>query len=199
MALGIAVVGAAPSADAAGANVAVDRAAVKRVAVKKKARKVAKDTASEPVAEVRGIDTSLVWRGDTEVFSAAELARLEPILRSSSCTNDRIGCLYQDNGRPGSEDAFSFRLIPWKVSRHRGYLVRNDRCGAGGCDEGLFVLIDGQWRLLIEIFGTLYRDASSTDGFHDLIFQPRGQEPVRLVWDGRAYRATAESPAASSN
>ena len=97
--------------------------------------------------------------------------------------------MYQDNGKPGSEASFAFRLLPWKVSRHRGYLVRNDRCGAGGCDEGLFVLIDGQWRLLIEIFGMLRREPSSTDGFSNLLFQPRGQEPIRLVWDGRAYRA----------
>ena len=35
----------------------------------------------------------------------------------------------------------------------------------------------------------LRREPSSTDGFSNLLFQPRGQEPIRLVWDGRAYRA----------
>lgn len=138
--------------------------------------------------ENRGIDTSSVWRAETEVFSAEQLAKLEPILNASTCRNEKVGCPYQDNGKPGSEDSFAFRLIPWKVSKHRSYLVRNDRCGAGGCDQGLFVLIDGRWRLVAETFGILERASSSTLGFNDLRFLPRGQAPMRLVWDGRAYR-----------
>ena len=154
----------------------------------KKKAKPKKEPEFERQIEKRDIDTSDVWRAETQVFSAADLEKLEPILRRSSCTNEKDGCLYLDNGKPGSEASFAFRVIPWKVSRHRGYLVRNDRCGAGGCDEGLFVLIDGQWRLLVEIFGTLRRQSSTTDGFRDLVFKPRGQESIRLVWDGRAYR-----------
>jgi hypothetical protein len=159
---------------------------------KKKGKKPAQEAAVEQPVEKRGIDASLVWRAETDVFSAADLDKLEPILRTAGCANEKTGCLYQDNGKPASEAGFAFRLIPWKVSRHRGYLVRNDRCGAGGCDEGLFVLIDGQWRLLVEIFGMLRRQPSSTDGFTDLVFYPRGQGAIRLVWDGRAYR-TAEN------
>ena len=107
------------------------------------------------------------------------------------CRDVKDGCLYQDNGRPGSEASFAFRLIPWKVSKHRSYLVRNDRCAPGGCDEGLFVLVDGRWRLVIETFGVLERATSMTLGFNDLRFKPRGQAPLRLVWDGRAYREAA--------
>jgi len=149
--------------------------------VKSKERKAA------PGAENRGINTSAVWRAETEVFTADQLVKLEPILRASRCRNEKTGCTYQDNGRPGSEGSFAFRLIPWKVSRHRSYLVRNDRCGVGGCDEGLFVLIDGRWRLVTETFGVLERARSSTLGFSDLVFRPRARPPVRLVWDGRAY------------
>jgi hypothetical protein len=142
----------------------------------------------EAPVENRGIDTSAVWRAETEVFTPEQLVKLEPILRASKCRNDKVGCTYLDNGRPGSEASYAFRLLPWSVSKHRAYLVRNDRCGAGGCDEGLFVLIDGRWRLVTETFGVLARAPSSTLGFSDLIFRPRGQAPVRLVWDGRAYR-----------
>ena len=145
----------------------------------------------EPAAEVRGIDTSAVWKTDTDVFSAEQLVKLEPILNASTCRDVKDGCLYQDNGRPGSEASFAFRLIPWKVSKHRSYLVRNDRCAPGGCDEGLFVLVDGRWRLVIETFGVLERASSMTLGFNDLRFKPRGQAPLRLVWDGRAYREAA--------
>jgi hypothetical protein len=145
-----------------------------------------------PKAAARpGIDTGEVWRGETEVFTPEQLAKLEPILRSSTCKNEKVGCAYLESGRPGSEASYAFRVIPWKVSRHRSYLVRNDRCGIGGCDEGLFVLIDGRWRLLTETFGVLERAPTSTLGFSDLRFRPRGQEPVRLVWDGRAYREVA--------
>jgi hypothetical protein len=154
------------------------------------AEKKAKRKAA-PVEELRGIDVSAVWRAETEVFTEDQLAKLEPILRASKCRNEKIGCTYLENGRPGSEASFAFRVIPWKVSRHRSYLVRNDRCGAGGCDEGLFLLIDGRWRLVIEAFGILERASSATLGFSDLVFRPRGQAPVRLVWDGRAYRAAA--------
>jgi len=135
-----------------------------------------------------GIDTTAVWRAESEVFTTEQLVKLEPILRASTCRNAKTGCTYLDNGRPGSEASFAFRLIPWPVSRHRGYLVRNDRCAPGGCDEGLFVLIDGRWRLLTETFGILERAGSTTLGFSDLVFRPRGGTPVRLVWDGRGYR-----------
>jgi hypothetical protein len=84
-------------------------------------------------------------------------------------------------------------VIPWKVSRHLSYLVRNDRCAPGGCDEGLFVLVDGRWRLVIETFGILERASSATLGFSDLRFTPRGQAPVRLEWDGRAYREAPDT------
>ena len=156
-------------------------------AQKKKATKP-KERKAPPVAELRGIDTSAVWRADTEVFSSDQLVLLEPILHASACKDEKVGCLYLENGRPGSEASFAFRLIPWQVSKHRGYLVRNDRCGAGGCDEGLFVLVDGRWRLVIETFGVLERASSTTLGFNDLRFKPRGQAPLRLVWDGRGYR-----------
>jgi hypothetical protein len=160
-------------------------------AEKKKAtpkKKEPKKEPREPVAESRGIDTHAVWKADTDVFPAEQLMKLEPILNASTCRDEKDGCLYQDNGKPGSEASFAFRLIPWKVSRHRSYLVRNDRCAPGGCDEGLFVLVDGRWRLVIETFGVLERASSMTLGFHDLRFKPRGQPPIRLVWDGRAYR-----------
>jgi hypothetical protein len=155
---------------------------------KKKATPKKKEQRKQPVAEIRGIDTSAVWRPDTEVFSAEQLVRLEPILRASTCKDEKNGCLYQENGKPGSEANFAFRVFPWSVSRHRSYLVQNDRCAAGGCDGGLFVLVDGQWRLVIEAFGVLERASSTTLGFNDLRFKPRGQAPVRLVWDGRRYR-----------
>lgn len=150
-------------------------------------KRSAKETRAA-ASERRGIDTSTVWRKDVEVFSVEQLVTLEPILRASRCRNAKVGCLYLENGRRGTEARYAFRVIPWKVSKHPGYLVRNDRCGAGGCDEGLFVLIDGRWRLLTETFGVLERDRSSTHGFRDLVFIPRGQAPIRLEWDGRAYR-----------
>lgn len=164
--------------------------APERETAKGRDRKKAKGKGRKAAAPVenRGIDTSSVWRAETEVFSAEQLAKLEPILNASTCRNEKVGCPYQDNGKPGSEASFAFRLIPWKVSKHRSYLVRNDRCGAGGCDQGLFVLIDGRWRLVTETFGILERASSSTLGFNDLRFLPRGQAPMRLVWDGRAYR-----------
>jgi hypothetical protein len=143
---------------------------------------------STQARERPGVDTAAVWRAETEVFTPEQLMKLEPILRASTCRNEKTGCTYLDNGRPGSEASFAFRLIPWAVSRHRGYLVRNDRCAPGGCDEGLFVLIDGRWRLLTETFGILERASSTTLGFSDLVFRPRGKAPVRLVWDGRGYR-----------
>src|SRR5438105_12308943 len=115
----------------------VGNSSVDAAAAKKKAKKAKEQAVEQPV--LRGIDTSPVWRADTEVFSSEDLTKLEPILRASTCKDEKTGCMYQDNGKPGSEASFAFRLIPWKVSRHRGYLVRNDRCGAGGCDEGLFV------------------------------------------------------------
>jgi hypothetical protein len=152
-----------------------------------------KEKSEEPVAVKRGIDVSEAWRGETQVFSADRLEKLEPILRGSGCQDAKGGCLYLENGRPGSEASFAFRLIPWKVSGHRAYLVQNDRCGAGGCDQGLFVAIDGQWRLLLEGFGMLERGRSSTQGFSDLTFRPRGHPPVKLVWDGRAYREAVEN------
>ena len=148
-----------------------------------------KEPASEPV-EVKTIDVSEVWR-QTEVFSAEQLVKLEPILRASTCKNEKAGCTYLDNGRAGSEASFAFRLIPWKVSKHRSYLVHNDRCGAGGCDQGLFVQIDGRWRLVTEMFGLLERERSATLGFNDLVAHPRGQTPVRLEWNGQAYREPA--------
>ena len=151
-----------------------------------KKRGKAKQKSAERV-EPKPIDVSEVWR-ESEVFSATQLVKLEPILRASTCTNEKVGCPYLDNGRAGSEARFAFRLIPLKVSRHRSYLVRNDRCGAGGCDQGLFVQIDGQWRLVAEMFGTLQRQSSTTLGFNDLVVHPRGQPPVHLVWDGQAYR-----------
>ena len=112
------------------------------------------------------------------MFSPGQLVQLEPILNGSSCKDEKNGCLYQENGKPGSEASFTFRLIPWSVSRHRSYLVQNDRCAPGGCDAGLFVLVDGQWRLVIETFGVLERASSTTLGFNDLRFKPRGQAPV---------------------
>jgi len=144
--------------------------------------------ATKAPEERQAIDTSAVWRAETEVFSAEHLAKLEPILRAARCRNEKTGCLYQDNGRPGTENNFAFRLIPWPVSSDPGYLVHADRCSAGGCDQGLFVRIDGRWRLLIEGFGVLRRDEASMRGFHTVVFRPRVGAPVRLVWDGRAYR-----------
>jgi hypothetical protein len=141
-----------------------------------------------PATETRGIDTSHVWRGDTEVFAPGQLVRLERILRTSTCRNEKVGCTYDEAGKPASEASFAFRLIPWKVSKHKSYLVRHDRCGAGGCDEGLFVQIDGQWRLVTETFGILERASSTTLGFNDLRFTPRGRPTIRLVWDGDGYR-----------
>jgi hypothetical protein len=144
--------------------------------------------APKSAAPLQGIDATHVWRGETEVFTAEQLARLEPILRDSTCKTEKVGCTYLENGRLAPEASYDFRVIPWKVSRYPSYLVRNDRCGAGGCDEGLFVQIDGRWRLVTETFGVLERASSTTLGFNDLRFHPRGQAPIRLVWDGRAYR-----------
>jgi hypothetical protein len=158
----------------------------KTVDKKGEKKKAAKPRAKEK-SEPRAIDVSNVWR-ESEVFSADQLVKLEPILRTSTCKNETVGCPYHDNGRPGSEGNFDFRLIPWKVSRHRSYLVRNDRCAPGGCDQGLFVQIDGRWRLVTEMFGVLERQGSSTRGFEDLVAHPRGQPSVNLVWDGQAYR-----------
>ena len=156
-------------------------------AEKKRGKAKEKEKVVERV-EATPIDVSQVWR-ETEVFSAQQLVKLEPILRASKCTNEKVGCPYLDNGRTGSEASFTFRLIPWNVSsKHRSYLVRNDRCGAGGCDQGLFVQMDGRWRLVVEMFGTLERLSSMTLGFNDLVVQPRGQPPVRVVWDGQTYR-----------
>jgi hypothetical protein len=154
---------------------------------KKKPAKARTKEKSAEKSEPKAIDVSNVWR-ESEVFSADQLVKLEPILRTSTCRNETVGCPYHDNGRPGSEGSFDFRLIPWKVSRHRSYLVRNDRCAPGGCDQGLFVQIDGRWRLVTEMFGILARQGSSTRGFDDLVIHPRGQPSVTLVWDGQAYR-----------
>jgi len=156
-------------------------------AEKKRGKAKEKEKTAERV-EATPIDVSQVWR-ETEVFSAQQLVKLEPILRASKCTKEKVGCPYLDNGRTGSEASFTFRLIPWNVSsKYRSYLVHNDRCGAGGCDQGLFVQIDGRWRLVVEMFGTLERLSSMTLGFNDLVVQPRGQPPVRVVWDGQTYR-----------
>ena len=156
---------------------------------KKKSAKPKTKEVSVEKSEARPIDVSNVWR-ESEVFSAEQLVKLEPILRASACKNETVGCTYHDNGRPGSEGSFDFRLIPWRVSRHRSYLVRNDRCAPGGCDQGLFVQIDGRWRLVTEMFGVLERQGSSTLGFDDLMVHPRGQPSIGLVWDGQAYRET---------
>jgi hypothetical protein len=155
-------------------------------AAEKKKRKARTDV-GESVEAARPIVVDEVWR-ESEVFTAEQLVKLEPILRRSTCDNAKAGCTYLDNGKPGTEGNFAFRLIPWAISRHRAYLVRNDRCSAGGCDQGLFVQIDGRWRLVTEMFGTLERQSSTTLGFNDLVLHPRGQPPVRLVWDGQAYR-----------
>jgi hypothetical protein len=185
------------SASSSGARVEYLAQAMKKETPKKTEKKKAtapkKEKSAEPPAQLRGIDTSGVWRGETEVFPADQLVQLEPILHASTCKDEKVGCLYQENGRAGSEASFAFRLIPWKVSKHRAYLVRNDRCAPGGCDEGVFVFVDGRWRLVIETFGVLERASSMTLGFNDLRFKPRGQAPVRLVWDGRAYREASSA------
>jgi hypothetical protein len=185
---GVPAIGLGVEASAEQVDRVVAAQASEREPVRPRKKAKGKERKTEPVVENRGIDTSVVWRAETEVFTPEQLVKLEPILRASKCRNDKVGCTYLDNGRPGSEASYAFRLLPWSVSKHRAYLVRNDRCGAGGCDEGLFVLIDGRWRLVTETFGILQRGKSSTLGFSDLIFRPRGQPPVRLVWDGRAYR-----------
>lgn len=166
--------------------VAVSSGVGTSVGAERKSKRAGK--APKAAAALQGIDTTHVWRGETDVFTAEQLVRLEPILRDSTCENEKVGCTYLENGKPGSEASYAFRVMPWKVSRYRSYLVRNDRCGAGGCDEGLFVQIDGRWRLVTEAFGVLERASSKTLGFNDLRFHPRGQAPIRLVWDGRAYR-----------
>jgi hypothetical protein len=188
--------GRANAADSAEKERGIEIAAAKEEKETKKGKKPAKKAkksskkkkAEDEPPRRKGIDVSETWRGENQVFTPEQLEKLEAILSSSTCRDEKAGCTYHDNGKAGSEASFDFRLIPWKVSGHRGYLVRNDRCGAGGCDEGLFVLIDGQWRLLIETFGILERARTSTHGFSDLTFRPRGLPPVRLVWDGRAYR-----------
>ena len=156
--------------------------AEKKKATKTKARKPVQER-----VEAKPIDVGDVWR-QTEVFSEAQLVKLAPILRASTCTKEKVGCTYLDDGRAGSEASFAFRLIPWKVSKHRSYLVHNDRCAPGGCDQGLFIQIDGRWRLVTEMFGILQRQGKTTLGFEDLVAYPRGQPPVTLVWDGQAYR-----------
>jgi hypothetical protein len=143
---------------------------------------------SAALAEAHGIDASSVWRGGVEVFSGEQLAKIEPILKAGRCKDLKKGCSYRNDGRPVKESDADIRIIPWQVSAHPGFLVRADRCGAGGCDEGLFVRIDGKWRLLIESFGVLERDGTSTRGFRDLLFRPRGGDPVRLIWDGTSYQ-----------
>jgi hypothetical protein len=139
-------------------------------------------------AEAHGIDTGSVWRGGVEVFSEAQLGKIEPILKAGRCKDQKKACAYRHDGRPVKESDADILVIPWKVSDHPGFLVRPDRCGAGGCDEGLFVRIGGQWRLLIETFGVLQRQDASTRGFRDLQFRPRGGDPITLVWDGTRYR-----------
>lgn len=140
-------------------------------------------------AAAHGIDTDAVWRSDAGVvFSQEQLAKIERVLKNARCRNEKTGCGYRSDGRPVKGSAADIQLIPWKVSAHPGFLVRADLCGAGGCDEGLFVRIAGKWRLLIESFGMLERDRTSTRGFRDLVFRPRGASPIRLVWNGKAYQ-----------
>lgn len=139
-------------------------------------------------AAAHGIDTSAVWRGGVEVFSEEQLAKIEPILKAGGCKNQKKGCAYRNDGRAVKESDADIRVIPWMVSSQPGFLVRADRCGAGGCDEGLFVRIGGKWRLLTETFGVLEREDTSTRGFRDLRFRPRGGDAIRLVWNGTGYR-----------
>lgn len=145
--------------------------------------------AGHGVAAAHGIDTGAVWRSDAGVvFSEEQLAKIEVVLKNARCRDEKTGCGYRADGRPAKGSAADIQLIPWKVSAHPGFLVRADRCGAGGCDEGLFVRIDGTWRLLIESFGRLERERTATQGFRDLVFRPRGAPPIRLVWNGTAYQ-----------
>ena len=139
------------------------------------------------------IDVDAVWRSDGAVFSEEQLAVIEKILTTTRCKDEKSGCGYRHDGKPVKRGtAPDIRIIPWSVSSQPAYLVRADYCGAGGCDEGLFVRIDGRWRLVIESFGVLERETGSTRGFRDLRFRPRGGAPFRLVWDGRSYRPAAE-------
>jgi len=142
------------------------------------------------VSEKQPIDASEVWRWEEPIFSEETLHKLEPILRATRCSDDK-GCGYHDDGRKASRDGPDFLLIPWRVSRAAAYLVRIDRCGAGGCDQGLFVKVGGRWRLVVEGFGEIERDDEATLGFRDLVFRPRLVAPIRLQWNGRGYREPA--------
>jgi hypothetical protein len=143
--------------------------------------------------EAHRIDVDAVWRSDGAVFSEEQLAVIEKILTTTRCKDEKSGCGYRHDGKPVKRGtAPDVRIIPWSVSPQPAYLVRADYCGAGGCDEGLFVRIDGRWRLLIESFGVLEREPGSTRGFRDLRFRPRGGAPFRLVWDGRSYQPATE-------
>ena len=146
-------------------------------------------TLGTAAAAVHGIDVAGVWRSDGQVFSDEQLAVIEKILTTTRCTDEKSGCGYRHDGKPTKRGtAADIKIMPWKVSSHPAYLVRADYCAAGGCDEGLFVRIDGRWRLLIESFGVLAREPEATRGFQDLRFRPRGATPFRLVWDGRSYQ-----------
>jgi hypothetical protein len=165
-------------------GVALSFGTVSAAATKSKSAKKAPPAAVEKPGV---IDVGQVWRWDGNVFTDEQLVKLEPLLRTKGCKDDR-GCAYRDDGRRALRDDADFVLIPWRVSHDPGYLVRADRCVPGGCDQGLFVRVDGRWRLLVEAFGILDREEDSTHGFRALLFYPRGAEPVRLEWDGRAYR-----------
>jgi hypothetical protein len=145
------------------------------------------------IAAAHRIDLDTVWRSDGAVFSGEQLAVIEKILASTRCHDEKSGCGYRHDGRPAKRGTLpDIRILPWKVSSHPAFLVRPDHCSAGGCDEGLFVRIDGRWRLLVESFGVLERDTASTRGLRDLRFRPRGAAPIRLVWDGKGYRPAPE-------
>jgi hypothetical protein len=143
-------------------------------------------------AAAHRIDIDAVWRSDGRVFTDDQLAVIEKILTSTRCRDEKAGCGYRHDGKPVKRGTPDIRIIPWRVSSHPAYLVRADYCGAGGCDEGLFVRVDGRWRLVIESFGVLERESGSTRGVRDLRFRPRGAAPFRLVWDGRRYRPAAD-------
>jgi hypothetical protein len=134
------------------------------------------------------IDTDAVWRSDGPVFSDDQLVVIEKILTATRCTDEKSGCGYRHDGTPAKRGTTAdIKIIRWQVSSHPAYLVRADYCGAGGCDEGVFVRIDNRWRLLIESFGMLERERTSTRGFRDLTFHPRGGAAFRLTWSGRGY------------
>jgi hypothetical protein len=64
-------------------------------------------------------------------------------------------------------------------------------CGSGGCAAWVLVSDGGRYRNVLPallVFGITVAD-TRTQGVSDLTVQGRGDSPLRLTWDGKAYHA----------